>query len=303
MSKLSWKEFFVELAKNTHLINVNIENKVETLNLGGHSITISGNKGHIAGLGNFELVPDGKGGMHPKVFESEVEPISDNLENNIQSLDSDRKVFVLADIAEKTIQVSKPISTRQESIIHELKAALAMRPKDLGALLIAAQIIRIEDERNHKNISIAENFRQQLSLCYLQRGNMIYNLWRSDILANEILPHLKRQKELISDSQNQFPSVFLAYWDGILSRGYPTAHFVGRGENYKEFERELSKRFLISTIGNVRVFSRTDERNRIVHDWCQKYVAQKSDFQFSTGKTYRLGFGHAIIFTVSPTNR
>ena len=55
MSKLSWKEFFIEFAKSFHPINVSVENKVETINLGGRPITINGNKGHIAGLGNFSL--------------------------------------------------------------------------------------------------------------------------------------------------------------------------------------------------------------------------------------------------------
>lgn len=303
MSNLSWKEFLIELAKNTHLVKVDIQNKVGTINVGGHSITINDNKGHIAGVGDFLLVPDGKGGVHPKILESEVEPISDNPENNIYSLDNDHKVFVLADIAEETIQVSKPISTHQESVIHELKTMLAMRPKDLGALVIAAQIIRIEDERDRRNISIAEELRQQLSACYRKRGSLIYNLCRSDILVKEILPHLKRQKELISNSLKQFPSVFLAYWDEILSKGYPTAHFVGRSETYKEFERELNTRFLNPTVNAVRIFSRTAERNKVVHNWCQRYVANKSDFQLSCGRTYRLGFGPAIIFTISATHR
>lgn len=303
MSKSSWAEFFIELAKNTRLFDINIHTKVETINVGGRSVTINGNKGHIAGLGDFKLVPDGKGGVHPKILESEVESISDNPENNIQSLDSDHKVFVLADIAEETIQVSKPISTRQESIIRELKPILAMRPKDLGALVITAQIIRIEDERDRQNISIAEELRQQLSTCYRQRGNMIYNLCRSNILVNEILPHLERQKELTSNSPRQFSSAFLAYWDEILSKGYPTAYFVGRGENYKKIEQELNTRFLNSTVGTVRIFSRTDERNKIVHDWCLRYVANKSGFQLSSGGTYRLGFGPAIIFTIREVNR
>jgi len=299
MSKLSWKEFFIELAKSIRLVDVHIQNKVGTITVGGRPVIINGNKGRVVGLGNFELVPDGKGGVHPKILDSEVEPISDKPENNVHSLDCDHKVFVLADIAENAIQISRPVDSSHECIINELKPILAVRQKDLGALLLSAQIMRIEDARDPHDLLITEDLRQQLSTCYLQRGNMIYNLYRSGILVKEILPHLTRQRELISASSEHFLSAFLAYWDGILSQGYPTAHFVGRGENYVEFEQELNARFLNSMVTKVRIFSRTDKRNRIVHNWCQRYVADKSGFQLSSGGTYRLGFGPAIIFTVS----
>ena len=303
MNKSSLKDFFIDLVKNIRLFEVHVHNKVETLNIGGRSVTINGNKGHVAGLGDFEFVSDGKGGMRPKFLESEVEPISGNPENNIHSLDSDQKVFVLADIAESAIHLSKPVSGRHECIIRELKPILAVRPKDLGALVLSAQIIRIEDERDTRNFPITEDLRHQLSTCFHKRGSMIYNLYRSDILLNEIIPHQKRQQELIPDPSKHIQVAFLAYWDEILGKGYPTAHFIGWGEDYVAFERELNTRFLSPTITKVRIYSRTEKRNQLVHRWCQKYVGNKKGFNLSCGGTYRLGFSQAIIFTINATHR
>lgn len=213
---------------------------------------------------------------------------------NIEYLDKDKKVFTRADIG--SIQVPfLSIEEEHERLIKFLKPYLTdyRQNLDLGGLLIASSIIRLEDSRGDKEI-ISKYYRD-LHLCG-KVGHMIYNLFRSGILEKEIIPSLQKIIETY-DSPEEIKRQFLTSWYAIISIGYPTAYFANDSDSRQDFYKEIHWRFDRGE-KKITVYSRHSGRNTKVKKWLDR-LKRKKEILLKPSKVYTIGYSKAIKFEVT----
>lgn len=221
------------------------------------------------------------GPLRPQIGNVILEGLPESARERTVSLDVQQKIFTRRDIAEPEIQCLYQMR-EHEKIIRAFQPLLAKeRPADLGALTAAATLIRLEDR--NRNQTAYEIFHAQLCQRFTRRGAMIYNLFRSKILEREIMP------DLLEVPENYVAN--LEKWDTYLMKGYPTAWFVSSNARENELVAELDWRFAES-IASVRVFARTEKRNKRVLGQCERYAVAK-ELRRRT-KRYMLGCTPAL---------
>ena len=170
-----------------------------------------------------------------------------------------------------------------------------MHGSDLGALLSASTLIKFEDRK--ENIELYKKLRQKFHIGYFHRGSMIYNLFRSEILKFEVLNHLNKLKMMYRNKPDEIKVHFLLYWDSIINEGYPTAYFVSGLETKQMFQDEITKR-LNKGAKFVRVYSRTENRNKNTAEWCREFAKENKCLCVKL-KKYQLGFTPAFKVKIS----
>lgn len=282
------KDFILQAIANFKPIQ--ITTNVESVNFGGKQYKVE--KGSIIfdSGGVEEKIPlqrDAKGFYRPVIEGVLVEGVSDNKQDNVTGLDVDEKIFTRADIGSPQLEILKVTGDR---LIKKLAPILKnyQSGQDLGAMLAAIAMVRVEDARKDRELSV--KLHTNFGYAYKSRGAMIYNLLRSEILADEIIKHLDKLSKIYKSSE--LAAQFLFYWDSILTNGYPTAHFVRHEDNAATIAVELDRRFK-NEARMVRVFSRTQARNKDVKEWCQAYCTDRK-LRLSKGREYALGFSPAL---------
>lgn len=282
------KDFILQAIANFKPIQ--ITNNVESVNFGGKQYKVE--KGNITfeSGGVEERIPlkrDSEGFFRPIIEGVIVEGLADNKQDNVASLDVDEKIFTRADIGSTQLEILK--ATKDE-LIKKLAPVLRnyQAGNDLGALLAAIAMVRVEDAKKDRELSV--KLHTNFGYAYKSRGAMIYNLLRSEILAEEVIKHLEKLSKIYKSPE--VSEQFLFYWDSILNTGYPTAYFVRHEDSAKNLALELDRRFK-NGAKMVRVFSRTKTRNKDVREWCQDYCTERK-LRMSKGKEYPLGFSPAV---------
>src|SRR3989338_120237 len=226
---------------------------------------------------------------------TEIELYGKSKTDNIKRLDIQGRVFTRSDIADSQLEYLK-IDKGYEAIIKRLKPVLSTptHMADLGALVSSSAIIKIED--NEQNVGQAKDLHTKLAIGYRRRGLMIYNLFRSTILQVEVLNFLNGLKKKYKNNYEEIKPIFLPYWDSILEEGYPTAYFVTGEDNREKVYSEIIKRFN-KGIKCVRIYSRTNKRNKDTEQWCRKFA---SDYKCNCNKVreYKLGSTPAMKFRI-----
>lgn len=226
---------------------------------------------------------------------TEVERFIKNKKENIRKLDTEEQVFTRADIVEPQIETFN-VDKEHEAVIKKLKPILSthLYNNDLGALLSASTLIKVEDKK--QNLDIVKQIDKNLSIGYGHRGRMIYNLFRSNILQIEVLNYLNKLKEMFRGKPEEIRTHFLLYWDTIIANGYPTAYFVTKEDTEDRLSEEIKTRL---DRGNkcIRIYSRVQSRNKNTEKWCKKF-AQDNQCNCKAPKAYQLGFTPAVRFTI-----
>lgn len=226
------------------------------IRIGGQDYQIQDGHLQIPGSPPVPLVQGSDGLLRPVFADSEIEGARSEGGDNVRLLDQDKRVFVRHDLLQEEAEVARRLRVHDESIIRKLKPILLPAlPSDLGALVVAANIVRDEDQGVQKEV-IRRRF-LKMADCYDGRGRMIYNLLRSGILANEILAFLKRLHKICGSDKSKVFLRFLPYWDAILTDGYPTAYFVGHDDSPATIRTQLDRRFEVAEVNAVYVYSRT----------------------------------------------
>lgn len=269
---------------------IQITNNVESVNLGGKQYKVE--KGNIIfeSGGVEERIPlkrDAEGFYRPVIEGVVVEGLAEEKKDNVEGLDVDEKIFTRADLGSPQLEILK---VTNDELVKKLTAVLRnyQTGSDLGALLAAVAMVRVENAKKDRELSA--KLHTNFGYAYKSRGAMIYNLLRSEILADEIVKHLEKLSKIYKPAE--VTTQFLFYWDSILTTGYPTAHFVRHEDNAKSVAVELDRRFK-NGAKMVRIFSRTITRNRDVRQWCHDYCTERK-LRMSKGKEYTLGFSPAI---------
>lgn len=161
-------------------------------------------------------------------------------------------------------------------------------------MLIAAKIIDTEDKRKDKET--VDRLRNNLHASYQARGVLVYNFFRSGILTHQILEFLGDLRRKCQEAD--IASLFLSYWDNILTKGYPTVHFISTQDTKEDFINELNWRLAESNVNNVKVHARSSKLILKVENWCEDYV-QTNDFILTIGPQKQLGFTPEKIFKIS----
>lgn len=275
---------------------------IGSLNIGGNNYKVE--KGElIVDLGGTEarirLVKDDKGVVRPVINDVQLEGLPDRKDDSVKFLDEEEKVFTRADIGAPQLELLRP-GNPHEPLIKKLKPYLDrhLGGRDLGAVFAASAIVRTEDEAKDKDITV--RLHESFISAYSGRGAMIYNLLRSNILADEILHTLNTLNRTLKDF-TKTRQQFLQRWDSYIERGYPTAHFVNREDTIETLRREIDRRFEDDAT-NVRIFSRTEIRNRYVETWIREIVALRG-FKIQQIRRYKLGFSRAVMIDVGRPKR
>ena len=288
------KKFLIDLASAFKPININIS--VDKVEISGNKYDVK-NGFLILGEGaenRIQLVQDKQGLVRPIIGNTELEGLSDAKSKNIEMLDKGKKVFTRSDIGDAQLTLFD-IKKDHEVIIKKFKPIISS--SDIGAMLAASARIIVEDKKEDKDLEL--NLHSKFNTAYSNRGIMIYNLFRSDILRFEVLNFLNTLKKSYK-SPEDLKTNFLVYWDSILTYGYPTAYFV-KGEDTKDsFSEELNRRFT-NGAKSVYVFSRTTERNSKTEKWCRAY-AQEKTYHCTRLKQYQLGFSMAVKLRIKKSN-
>lgn len=272
----------------------NIKNLNQTISIGEKSFKVENGQLIVSIPGaddvRIPLEKDVHDLVRPVVHGTAIEGVSGNKQDNIKSLDVDKKVFTRTDIGNAQITLFD-IDRKHESIIKKLKPLLRNHQggKDLGALLASSSVIKVEDKREDMDLNL--QLHEGLNRAFGSRGAMIYNLFRSDILQHEILNHvnkLVRAYKNVSDQRIHFQ----VYWDSIISRGYPSAYFMKHNDSKDNLFKELSWRHNGDCVA-VFVFSRKADRNQDTLTWCKEF-ALSHKFECKVVKRYQLGFTPAI---------
>lgn len=295
------KKFLLDLVANFKPIQISPTLKVENFNqkisIAGKEYTVE--KGQLIvndkDDDKIPLVKDSNGFVRPRINDVVVEGLSDNKKDNVKMLDFQGKVFTRADIGVEQLDFLT-IEKEHEAIIKKLKPLIKEHSNsaDLGALLIASTMIKVEDRGEDADFSL--KLRNHYRLCYKKRGSMIYNLFRSGILKSEVLNHLNKLKKIYRNKQD-FKMHFLIYWDSILEQGYPTAYFIREEDDCSSVHSEIRKR-LNSGAQRIYVYSRTIERNNNSEKWC-RYIAKEEGCLCKKNRKYMLGFTPAVIFRIT----
>jgi len=301
MSAESIQKFLLELADKFKPFqiktSINIKSLNQTIIIGPKTYSIK-NGEIIIGEKPTDKIPltkDNEGFVRPIIEGIELEGASDSKEENIKMLDIEEKVFTRSDIGGAQLNILS-VEKDQEIILKTLKPILQLHKNgvDLGALLSAISIIKIEDKR--ENHELYTKLHSNYSTCYKKRGAMIYNLLRSNILQSEILVHLNKLKEVYGNPED-VKMHFLIYWDSILETGYPTACFVKEEDCEETLHKEIKWR-LEKEINRIYVYSRTINRNKNTEKWCRS-VAKSENCHCNKIREYVLGFTPAIKFRIT----
>ncbi|MEK6833792.1 MAG: hypothetical protein AABY32_07150 [Nanoarchaeota archaeon] len=215
-------------------------------------------------------------------------------EKNIEYLDIDKKVFTRSDISALQLPYLS-IGQKHEEIIKILKPFLEeyRGNADLGCLLIASTIIKLEDKLEDKKL--IHTYYDKLKI-YKKVGHMIYNFFRSGILEKRIIPHLRKICESYN-TNGEIKRNFLIYWYDIIGSGYPTAYYANDQDTQQEFYNELNWRFDRGE-KNIEVYSRITKRNRRIRRWLKR-LEKRGVIKFRESKIYRIGYSKAIKFYVT----
>jgi len=232
---------------------------------------------------------------------TKLQRLRQDAKKNIKFLDTDKKVFTRSDLGGTQIPLLA-IDEQHEKIIKKLKQVLEKyrNNTDLGCLLIASTIIKKEDkienlENDEEDIEIVSRYYKKIKI-YKKIGHMIYNLFRSKILENEIIPHLEALQKAYKTLE-EVKRQFLIYWYDIIEAGYPTAYFVKMMDNKEKLYKEISWRFDRGE-NSIDVYSRTGERNHRVREWLAN-IQKKEKIKIKESKAYRIGNSVAIKFTAA----
>lgn len=283
--KVTDSQRYIQLGDET--IPVNGEGVVE---FPEHNISVIGDKD--GATPRFFFADGGELTAH-KAASAELQASGSTTPNECL-LDELGTVFTRSDVLESQVELLNMLD-QHRSIIRRLRKILqAHRRDDIIGLVTSASIIRREDElANKARISY---LRGRLSSTCGTRGSMIYNLFRSGILENEIVTAVSNVDgdTLIRDAEG-VATPFLEYWDSVLIKGYPSAYFVKFGDSESEILAEVTERLNQSNIAEVRIFSRSSPRNKVVRACCE---LGKNDLEVVDIAKYKLGHDNAITATV-----
>lgn len=243
----------------------------------------------------FPLVTGKDNIMRPVIKGAEVEGLPEDNSKRIDLFEKDQRIFSRTDVAVTQLEICSPIEKQREGVIKKLKPLLEKkRFYDLGALLVSAKIIDIEDKRKDKET--VDRLRNNLHASYGARGILVYNFFRSGILTYQILEFLGGLRCKCQEAD--IGSLFLSYWDNILTKGYPTVHFVSAQDTKSDFINELNWRLAEPHVNNVKVHTRSSRLIKKVGKWCEDY-AQVNDFILSIGPQQQLGFTPEKVFKIA----
>lgn len=292
-----FKKFLLEAVANFKPIQVHNEIKdIKELNIGGTKYSVENGEIVLGGeKSKIQLIKgtDGLLRLHNK--NTNLEGISDQADENVNMLDNQEKIFTRSDLAEIQLELLN-IDEKHEEIIKIMRPVLAFHKggNDIGALIASSAIIQAEEKK--EDFDLVKRMSSKLQTCYSSRGAMIYNLFRSEILENEILPHLEKLKR-VYDVSEEVNLNFLIYWDGIIEKGYPTAHFVTTYDTEKTLLKEIKWR-LERGVKNVVLYSRTTRRNSDTEEKL-KIISANENYTLGISDIYELGFTAARKFTIS----
>ena len=258
----------------------------ETIRIGDETVHADQSKNKLVsiegplplGISDPEMGPP-----RPQIDHVILEGLPGSASERVCFLDNGKKLFTRSDIAEREIQFLQQMR-EHEKIVQSIRPLLGKeRVSDLGALIVAATLVRIED-RADPDPSVYAHFHDQLCERYGRRGTMVYNLLRAGILQKEIIPSLLAAPTDYVEA--------LEKWDSYLMKGYPSAWFVQSHSTEKQFSVELDWRFA-EKVRLVRVFSRTEKRNAKAKATCRKY-AEGHGLRYRTER-YQLGCTPAMV--------
>ena len=234
--------------------------------------------------GTYEfLLPDGTKVTRPSLKSTD----------NVRYLSAEQRVFTRADLSPIQIPFLS-INDRHENVIKILKPYLEnyRGGLDLGSLLIASTVIRLEDS-GCKDYETLSQYHLRLG-DHPRVGHMIYNFFRSGVLERDIIPYLHGLMKNYS-SHDQIRQNFLIHWNSIIDKGYPTAYFVKQVDGIVSVQTELQWRFDMG-VKQVEVYSRSKDRNKSVIGWLDS-LKSIMFFEYSV-QTYALGATPAVTLNI-----
>lgn len=294
---MNLQEFLIKIVSNfkPFQTDVNIENL--TVPIGGKHYKVKDGMLMIdeGESSNIQVIKDSDEFVRLKIKNTELEGVSKDKDENIEMLDEKEKVFTRADLGGIQLEYLN-IEEKHEEILKRLKPILLFHEggKDLGALLSAGAIIQLEDKREDEEQ--IRNCHSKLYTCYKSRGTTIYNLFRSEILENDILQHLEKLEKVYSNSE-ELKEKFLSYWDRIIESGHPKAYFMAYWDTMKKMFEEINWR-LNKGSKHVVIYSRRKQRNKETEKWCEEF-AKQGNYDLEKSEVYNLGFTPARKFTIT----
>ena len=290
---MAWYDPFLDVISKFKPVQVHVHfdqtNNIEKLQL-GDSIEYKVENGFIHIGTNKIKIEKNKEGIHFILPDgTKFSRLIENKEKNLIYLDKDKKVFTRSDISGLQIPFLS-IEKKHEIIIKILKPYLEnyRRNLDLGALLVASTIIRLEDGKEDKELIDKYYIRLH---GFKKEGHMIYNLFRSGIVEREIIPLLQKIIKAYK-THEETKRQFLIYWYDIIAEGYPTAYFVKESDHSGDIYKELNWRFDRGE-KKVTVYSRGSLRNSRIQTCLQK-IEKKGNVKLKYHNPYRIGFSRAI---------
>lgn len=296
---MSLKIFLEALSKWTP-VKITIPVNIKNLTIGGKTFKVENGFLNVGDDAKLKIDRDDKG--YPKFShnDTEIYGFLDNKKENIKKLDVEEKVFTRGDITELQLGFLS-IEEKHERAIKKLRPYLLdyRANWDLGALLIASTIIKYEDDR--KDDELVKQYKTKLKTSYKKIGPMVYNLFRSDILLVEMIPHLEKLESMYSDFE-EVKKNFLIYWYTIIAEGYPTAYFIQWGETEGRLSKEIKWR-LDRGSKFVDVYSRVAKKNTLTKRWCSKFIKRENCYiDEKETKRYKLGFTPALKIRILPSD-
>lgn len=198
--------------------------------------------------------------------------------------------FTRADLVKQIGELANP------SLVHEkiMKALKGYVPdSDLGAILSATQVCKMEDDGTTENKR--KDARRRHIQAFKERGKTIYNWLRSgEVFEKDILPVLPLYERMDGGKQLFQTTV----WESFLKL-HPFRFFVPRGVLKEDLQDEILKRLLIYQQKEVKIYTR-GRKVRFTQTAINELKKEELvGYSVSRSKPYHLGDTPAMTFTIT----
>jgi len=227
-----------------------------------------------------------------------VLPFDETTEKLAKDLFSHEFGFGRVDLAEQQSELAY-LSMTHEQLVKALKPYLLS--SDLGALVAACAIVRLEDKSGYMSKRRSLQLRENLTTAHGNRGRKIYNMLRSrvykgaSIFHSIVIPFLEDAKKAYPRDQWKVRGIFSAFFDDLL-RYYPRAIWVDSpGKVRKRYLKVLGR--ISKEQAPISIYARKSRCIREADRICELVIEARPELQIIK-ESYTLGPDVACMFTI-----
>lgn len=202
------------------------------------------------------------------------------------------------DLAEQQSELAY-LSMTHEQLVKALKPYLLS--SDLGALVAACAIVRLEDKGSYMSKKRSRQLRDNLTVAHGSRGRKIYNMLRSrvykgaSIFHSIVIPFLEDAKKAYPKDHWKVRGIFSAFFDDLL-RYYPRAIWVDSpGKVRKRYLKVLGR--ISKEQVPISIYARRGNCISEAERICELVTEARPQLQVIK-ETYTLGPDVACMFTI-----